>query len=62
MGMLEFNQSQMVNSINLITEGADKGKLRISISRNVFVDNVIVVSPHDVEAVMNAASGVESEN
>lgn len=64
-GMLQFSESQIVNSITIVKEGEHKGYLKFNINTSPFTSENIVVDSKDVQSVValgNDGLGVENQD
>jgi len=62
MGMLNFNERNIVNSIELIKEGTDAGKLLMSVSTSPFTSKNVVVPVANARSVFTVGSDDLGEN
>ena len=52
-GMLAFGESRIVNSIEVINEGANSGKLRVNVSSSILASHYIIVDIRDIHSVVS---------
>lgn len=51
-GMLQFSESQIVNSIKIVKEGENSGKLLIKVGNSAFTSSDIIVDVKDVQSIV----------
>lgn len=62
MGMIKFQERDVVNSIEFIKEGEDAGKLKFSVSTSPFTSKNIVVSVSDCQAQLSLGNDDRGED
>lgn len=51
-GMLQFSESQIVNSIKIVKDGENSGKLLIKVGESAFTTSEIIVDVKDVQSIV----------
>lgn len=62
MGMIKFQERDVVNSIEFIKDGEDAGKLKFSVSTSPFTSKSIVVSVSDCQAQLSLGNDDRGED
>lgn len=52
-GMYRFNDRDIINFIELIADGDNKGKLKLSVSTSPFTSSEVIASVNDVQGVFS---------